>query len=1237
LRAKTYYMSHIETPHGWIESEGLRDMSNDVFSVHAAPLPFHNLNAKHIFAAGTSLEQIAQWYLADQKIAVDMVILLNGEVVDPTDWPETKPTHEDHIALRVMPAGGGGGKSPIVTLLSVAIAVAAPGVGSFFGTSILNAGIGLTAGQGILIGRIAAGVFGVVGRLAINALAGPNTSNSSAGTVTNPAESPTQFVEGARNAFDPYGVVPVCLGTNRMVPPQCARPYTETSGNDQFSRQLFAWGYGNLNLSDLKIGETALSEFDGVSVQHRLDGNLYTGTDLYTNDVFQEDFNATVSVAGGAVTRSTQAESDEAIVDLTWGQGLVVFTSQGARATRQVTGTIRYRPTSGGSWTSIGIDLTAAQTEPLRKSYRIVFPSNGQYDIEISRTSADATSDQARDAFALTAIKSVKYTAPVVEEDVSGTALRIKGTDQLNGAVDELNGIVSLKIPDYQVETDSWITRETSNPASIYRYVLQGDANDRPASDSDIDIEALEEWHTHCVEQGYSYNRVIDYEASVEEILKDVASSGSATPARQHGIRTVVVDKLKDDIVQMFTPRNSWNYHAELTFPERIHALKVNFRDASNGYLSDQRVVYDDGYDASNATKFEVINLPHCTDSDLAYKHGRRYLATARLRPETHYFDVSTEHLVAKRGQRIILGHDIPQSTVGDGRVTSVTDDGTNVTGFTIDDEAEFISGQSYHVRIRKADGTMLYLPLGTSLSGYLSSFTLTEDLAIASTFEVGDLCYFVETGQELDLIIKSIRMKDDLVATIEAVDYAPEIFTAESAPIPQWTPTAVQLLSMQRPAAPVLAGEPQSDEDVMILNSDGSLTARMVIPLQNDNDGTVEPIVRVRLSGTTEFRPATLMRSTAERVEIIGLDDGLRYDVWVSYRRVGSSLHSRTLQINNYRFVGATGVPDDVQNFLVSASSGTAHFSWTPNDDIDLSHYEVRFSNATSGAEWETSPVLDEKITGTNFSAPYFSGTYFIKAVDRTGNESANAKTIVATQVDDLNAVETITEDSAFSGGKTNITLSSGSIKLTDNTLEGTYAFANDIDLGGVFESRVSADISATAALVAGAGSNNVFAMEDIFAETDIFGIGAGKTRIRLQIRTTSDDPTGSPTWSDWEDVKAGLYTFWGAEFRLIMESLESTVTPVVDGLSVTIDMPDRIERADDVTVTTAGRSITYSAAFNVKPAISIAIQDGQTGDYYTITSNTASGFTVTIYDATDTAVERVIDWIASGYGRVQ
>lgn len=1346
---------------------------NNAVNVFASPLPFSNLRVHHFIPEGATLADMVEAVAGKD---LEAVVFINDHIIFRDNWHLVRPKQGTLVNIRIVPQGGGG-KNPLSALLSIALLIAAP----YLSSAILGSTLAATSALGGLTtyGGLLSGAIGIVGKLLVSALA-PPPRPSSAGTISNPSESPTLFVEGARNTINRFGTVPICLGTNRMFPLQAALPYQETAGKNQFVRQLFTYGWGgNLQISELKIGETSLSEFEDVEIEHRLSGDLHIGTNIYSRDVFQDEFNVLLKQVDGYAVRTTQAETDEISVDVTFPSGLSQFTEQAQRISRTVQLELQFAPTGTSAWspatntftaysgaslpvasstfssridtyrrdvvavngytgvisiikgtestilsrisqlmqpiipintyrlataiiqidtdniqsiysfsddrqssqfgvtlqnsssfvpsfTGTTINVTGgglaindlvimgATAEALRVSKTVRVPSRGQYDIRIRRLTADTVSDQIVDKVYLTAVRSIKFAPPVTLEGINGTAIRMRGTNQLNGAVDQFNAVVSNIIPDYDTSTETWINRNTSNPASIYRYVLQGAANYRALANSKIGLADIEAWHTYCEEKQYTYNRVIDYKTTLYEVLKDVAAAGAASPTINDGKFTIVVDRDKPDIVQMITPRNSWNYSAELVYPDVPHAFRVQFRNAEKGYNLDERIVYDDGYSEANATKFEELEYLSCTNSALAFKHGRRHIATARLRPETHQLNMDIENIVMTRGDRIKFAHDVPIIGVGDGRVKSVTDNGTHITGFTIDDVADFISGRTYYVRIRKADNTQLYLALAP-LSGEQSSFTLSTPLLLASGFAIGDLCYFVEAGGELDLIVTRIEPQNDLTARITAVDYSPAIFTAESAPIPFWQSNITTNLQLLRPLPPLLASEPQSDELLLIRNSDGSFTSRMSVSLINQNDGQIEPVVLFRLSGTTQFQRAQLLQSSSENVVITGLQDGLSYDIWISYRRVGTVLQSVPLQLNTYKFIGASALPQDVTNFRSTITEGIINLSWNANPDIDTSHYILKFSRVFTGATWESSQVLESSINETRIILPFIGGTYLIKAVDLLGNESSGAAVIITYADSQANVVETLIEQPSWVGVKDNCEVNSETVMMIYTMADAYYYFDNAIDLGAVFSNIITAKIIAEGAftydiysvddiysmsdIYGGSAGADLYSVDDIYSITDIYGgAPSGSWGITLEARFTDDDPSGSPVWTAWQPVAAGSYSFRGAEFRILLQSFAVGVTPKISVAEVTIDMPDRIERGEDIAVPAGGVTITHSPAFKAIPAVAITLQDGATDDRIDYSSKTASGFTFRVYNATLAAyVARTFDYIASGYGRAE
>ena len=153
-----------------------------------------------------------------------------------------------------MPEGGGTGKNILRAVLTIGIIAASV----FFGPA-LGAALGL--GSGPLAAAVGTGIISVGGAYLANAIAPIPTPDPQG---QNHRDSPSYFIEGARNTFRPYAPVPIVLGTHRMVPPLGAAPYTEVVGDDHYLNLLLVWGVGPIEVTDLKIGETAIDDFTDV-------------------------------------------------------------------------------------------------------------------------------------------------------------------------------------------------------------------------------------------------------------------------------------------------------------------------------------------------------------------------------------------------------------------------------------------------------------------------------------------------------------------------------------------------------------------------------------------------------------------------------------------------------------------------------------------------------------------------------------------------------------------------------------------------------------------------------------------------------------------------------------------------------------------------------------------------------------------------------------------------------------
>jgi hypothetical protein len=408
--------------------------------------------------------------------------------------------------------------------------------------------------------------------------------------------------------------------------------------------------------------------------------------------------------------------------------------------------------------------------------------------------------------------------------------------------------------------------------------------------------------------------------------------------------------------------------------------------------------------------------------------------------------------------------------------------------------------------------------------------------------------------------------------------------------------------------------------------------------------------------------------KSTASRFRLVGqglateyevgpLEDLVAYDFRV--RAINAIGAKSTWTTGSYTTAGQTAPPSDVTGFTIEVRGGDALLRWTPVADVDLSHYRVRYSEATSGATWSGAVDLVKKVgrVANSVLVPALTGTYLIKAVDLKGNASVNAALVVSTvaAIAGLNAIATEQEDPTYGGTHSGTAVDgSGRLHLNgadtlagwsilsgvailalgeDNALvgSGTYTFADTFDLGAVYTSRLTGRLKNLGQNYDNAVSGwAVLSDIAVLAGTELDGQDAW-----LEVRFTNDDPAGSPAWSAWQGFVAGDYRARAFQFRARLVSDRTRVTPLIDELRVTIDMEDRVIEEHDLAIPAAGLAITYpGGAFKALPALGVSIQDLESGDYFRITGKSAAGFTLRCFDAGGAGVARTADYVARGYG---
>lgn len=140
--------------------------------------------------------------------------------------------------------------------------------------------------------------------------------------------------------------------------------------------------------------------------------------------------------------------------------------------------------------------------------------------------------------------------------------------------------------------------------------------------------------------------------------------------------------------------------------------------------------------------------------------------------------------------------------------------------------------------------------------------------------------------------------------------------------------------------------------------------------------------------------------------------------------------------------------------------------------------------------------------------------------------------------------------------------------------------------------------------------------------------GTAAADATAVIEVSTSLD----SINWATWAPLVAASFTTRYYKFRAKLLSIHSIDTPLLTLTSATVDMPDITQAGNDI-VSSSTTNTICSYSFHEVPAITIAGQNLATGDYFSISSKTTSGFTVNFYNASGTRISRVFDWVAKGY----
>lgn len=885
------------------------------------------------------------------------------------------------------------------------------------------------------------------------------------------------------------------------------------------------------------------------------------------------------------------------------------------------------------------------------------------FAVRVTRVrSYSAATYQVQDKLTLLSISTRFDRAPILTDKRHiFLDLKIRATNQLNGSVSNLSAVVTSILDVYDPLTQTWSKQITDNPAWVFCDLLTGDVNPKPMPKSKLHMESILEWAAYCDEipesnplkeftaKRFTCNFVLDFDTTLQSLLNSVCNGAQASLNIIDGKYGVLIDKLKTTPIQIFTPRNSWDFSSTRNYFTPPHALKIKFVSPSKDWEVDEAIVYDTGYDAQTATDFQDLSSFACTEYEQAWRLGRYMMAQARLRQETISINVDFEHIVCTRGDYVQITQDVMKVGGRPARVKSITgnrikiDDGIDTTAVP------------YGYVFRGVDG------IETSTLTVVDSDEFDLNGTLPS---VGDLIVIGPVGNVVfDCIVKSISPNNDLSANLTLVEKADGIFDAESSEvIPEYNPQITYAEDGNLSAPPAVENFEVTANTWRVKGGE----YEYYIDIDWDiASGVAYETFEIYVDSGKGYNLVDYTKESFYEYIVNTANLGVEH----YFKAIGVSATGKKIPIIEAPFVMAIperkiAPPSDISALYINITNQVIQLEWPRVSDTDLKEYLLRYSPRTEGATWESS-IPFARISGVTNTASVQgrTGTYFVKAVDLNSNQSLNSAEAITSipELFDLNILTETNDFPALPGDKVAVKYDGAGLTLktlnesdpTSNQYypEGYYYYSNFLDLGEIYTARLQSRVEAEGFTLSDLMSNwpilsNVEALSNAGTaswDVETYYRGTDKFNTISEWMTLSSiDPLSEgaqDNWSPWKKFIIGDFTARIFQFRLKLISNVANVTPRVFNGVIRADMPDRLESYNDLLSSNISPvSINYSPAFKgpgISPNIQISQDNAQSGDYYSISNKSLNGFDIIFYDVNNNPVVRQFDVAVKGYGR--
>ncbi|MCP1200046.1 hypothetical protein [Notoacmeibacter sp. MSK16QG-6] len=723
--------------------------------------PFGPEGARSVMVpAGQTIEgmirQAIPGHFDDTKDRLSISLASQGgsTVLSRDVWRKTKTRPGVEVRITVTPG------EP-ASLIGAAVSVASAVAGGSLGATALG-----TVGASLLATGIS-----VLGSLLVSLLFAPKQEKQK-------ERKEIYRIEGLQNQTRRNEPIRSILGKIRVFPDYVVEPYTEIAGNIQYIRAAFIVGLGSHVLTEMKIGDTDLDDFNDVEYEviQPGDSNLTLITDStienrYGVELLYRNPNGAGNIEDNAVPtpvkRTTAGNITSFTVIVAFPSGLRNVDDEGDSSHKTVSWKVEYRIEGETAWTlGRSVSTREKSIDPFYRSVTIDVPVRGRYEVQVTRTNREDGNPEDPDTITFVSLQSHRPEYPInTDLPLTLIAIRIKGTHQLQGTLDAFNLVASRLLPDW--DGAAWTEGETSNPASHYRHVLTGGEGVYPVSEGFVDDAALVDFHDFCATKGLKHDTTFEDEASQLERMASVCSAGRAAPQYDGDRWSVIIDRPSNLVADHFSPLNVRNFQAEKIWPRYPDGYRVEFLDAANNYQLSTRVIPWPGKENASLDLIEDRPLSGKTDPDEVWIEARRAMYEVIFRDEFYRFETDVALRQSQRGDIVRISHETLNITHYYSRAAGISGNTLYLT-----DPVLIEDGESYQIRFFLEDGTSVTTDVTGSIGEVAILSMAGDDMPIA-----GETILFGKVGEEtVEGYVVEVEPGEDDTATYAVVPFAPEI-----------------------------------------------------------------------------------------------------------------------------------------------------------------------------------------------------------------------------------------------------------------------------------------------------------------------------------------------------------------------------------------------------------------------------------------------------------------------------